>query len=119
VGIAGFSAVSDTRLQSLEKGRSLEVLKEVQAKYERHEALAKDVGTIYAGLGDKDQVFAGLKRTFRPAPVLCPESDGSFLSSPSAAIRVSPTCCGAWVYNHDVLRNGSTSFLPPSMIDDD
>jgi hypothetical protein len=40
----------------------LKLLKEVQARYERHEALGKDVAGIYAGLGDKDQVFIWLER---------------------------------------------------------
>jgi len=44
---------------------ALSVLKQVQAKYERHEALAKDVATIYAGLGDKDQVFVWLEKDFQ------------------------------------------------------
>jgi predicted Zn-dependent protease len=46
------------------KTEALTLLKEIQAKYERHEALAKDVAGIYAGLGDKDQVFVWLEKDF-------------------------------------------------------
>ncbi|HEU5239439.1 MAG TPA: tetratricopeptide repeat protein, partial [Pyrinomonadaceae bacterium] len=40
-------------------------LKEIQGKYEKHEALAVDVATVYAGLGDKDQAFAWLEKDFQ------------------------------------------------------
>ena len=46
------------------KTEALNLLKEIQAKYERHEALAKDVAGVYAGLGDKDQVFVWLEKDF-------------------------------------------------------
>jgi len=41
------------------------MLKEVQAKYERHEALGQDVAAVYAGLGDKDHVFTWLEKDFQ------------------------------------------------------
>jgi serine/threonine protein kinase/Flp pilus assembly protein TadD len=47
------------------KAEALSVLKQVQAKYERHEALGKDVAGIYAGLGDLDQVFVWLEKDFQ------------------------------------------------------
>jgi eukaryotic-like serine/threonine-protein kinase len=47
------------------KTEALTLLKEVQAKYERHEALAKDVAGIYAGLREKDQVFVWLEKDFQ------------------------------------------------------
>jgi eukaryotic-like serine/threonine-protein kinase len=47
------------------KAEALKLLKEVQAKYERHEALGKDVAAIYAGLGDKEQVFVWLEKDFQ------------------------------------------------------
>jgi tetratricopeptide (TPR) repeat protein len=47
------------------KAEALSVLKQVQAKYERHEALGKDVAGIYAGLGDSDQVFVWLEKDFQ------------------------------------------------------
>jgi TolB-like protein/Flp pilus assembly protein TadD len=43
---------------------ALAILKEVQGKYQKHEALAQDVAAIYAGLGDKDQAFAWLEKDF-------------------------------------------------------
>jgi len=44
---------------------ALSMLKEIQRKYERHEALAKDVAAAYAGLGDKDQAFVWLEKDFQ------------------------------------------------------
>jgi len=43
----------------------LSVLKQVQAKYEKNEALGKDVAGIYAGLADTDQVFVWLEKDFQ------------------------------------------------------
>ncbi len=43
---------------------ALAILKEVQGKYQKHEALGQDVAAIYAGLGDKDQAFAWLEKDF-------------------------------------------------------
>jgi TolB-like protein/Tfp pilus assembly protein PilF len=43
---------------------ALAILKELQEKYHKHEALAQDVAAIYAGLGDKDQAFAWLEKDF-------------------------------------------------------
>jgi TolB-like protein/Flp pilus assembly protein TadD len=43
---------------------ALAILKELQEKYQKHEALAQDVAAIYAGLGDKDQAFAWLEKDF-------------------------------------------------------
>ena len=60
LGSLGFGyAISGKRAQALT------VLKEIQAKYERHEALGKDVAGIYAGLGDMDQAFAWLEKDFQ------------------------------------------------------
>jgi TolB-like protein/Tfp pilus assembly protein PilF len=47
------------------KTEALTLLKEIQSKYERHEALAKDVAGVYAGLGEKDQVFVWLEKDFQ------------------------------------------------------
>lgn len=47
------------------RAEALTVVKEIQAKYERHEALGKDVAAVYAGLGDKDQAFAWLEKDFQ------------------------------------------------------
>jgi tetratricopeptide (TPR) repeat protein len=44
---------------------ALLILKELQAKYEKHEALAQDVASVYAGLGDKEQAFAWLEKGFQ------------------------------------------------------
>jgi serine/threonine protein kinase/tetratricopeptide (TPR) repeat protein len=43
---------------------ALAILKDLQEKYQKHEALAQDVAAIYAGLGDKDQAFAWLEKDF-------------------------------------------------------
>jgi eukaryotic-like serine/threonine-protein kinase len=41
------------------------VLKELEAKYENHEALGQDLAAVYAGLGENDQAFAWLERDFQ------------------------------------------------------
>ena len=41
------------------------VLKELEARYERHEALGGDVAAVYAGMGEKDQAFAWLEKGFQ------------------------------------------------------
>lgn len=47
------------------RDEALAVLKELQGKYEKKEALAQDVAAVYAGLGDKDQAFAWLEKGFK------------------------------------------------------
>jgi len=44
---------------------ALRILKEIQGKYERHEAVAADVAAVYAALEDKDQAFVWLERDFQ------------------------------------------------------
>jgi len=44
---------------------ALAILKELEAKYERHEALGQDLAAVYVGLEDKDQAFAWLERDFQ------------------------------------------------------
>jgi hypothetical protein len=47
------------------RDEALVILKELQGKYEKHEALAQDVASVYAGLGDKEQAFAWLEKGFQ------------------------------------------------------
>jgi TolB-like protein/Tfp pilus assembly protein PilF len=47
------------------RAEALAVLKELEAKYEQHEAIAQDIAAVYAGLGEKDQVFAWLEKDFQ------------------------------------------------------
>jgi TolB-like protein/Tfp pilus assembly protein PilF len=47
------------------RAEALNMLKEIQARHERHEAFGKDVAAVYAGLGDKDQVFVWLEKDFQ------------------------------------------------------
>jgi TolB-like protein/Tfp pilus assembly protein PilF len=47
------------------RAEALAVLKELEAKYERHEALGRDLAAVYAGLGEKDQAFAWLEKDFQ------------------------------------------------------
>jgi len=44
---------------------ALNVLKELEGKYEKHEAIAQDLAAVYAGLGEKDQAFAWLAKDFQ------------------------------------------------------
>ena len=48
-----------------QQAEALEVLKELEGKYQRHEAVGRDVGAVYAGLGDKDRAFAWLEKDFQ------------------------------------------------------
>ena len=43
---------------------ALDVLKEVEKKFEKGEAFATDIAAVYAALGDKDQAFAWLEKAF-------------------------------------------------------
>jgi serine/threonine-protein kinase len=47
------------------RAEALAILKELEAKYERHEVLGQDLAAVYAGLGDKDQAFAWLEKDFQ------------------------------------------------------
>ena len=60
-----FSSLGYVLAISGKKAEALKLLKEVQARYERREALGKDVAGIYAGLGDKGQVFIWLEKDFQ------------------------------------------------------
>ena len=44
------------------RGEALAVLKDLQARYEKHEAYGADAAAVYAGLGDRDQAFASLEK---------------------------------------------------------
>jgi serine/threonine-protein kinase len=44
---------------------ALAILREIQEKYDKHEALGLDMAAVYAGLGDKDQAFAWLENDFQ------------------------------------------------------
>jgi serine/threonine protein kinase/Flp pilus assembly protein TadD len=48
-----------------ERAEALAILKEIQEKYDKHEALGQDMAAVYAGLGDKDQAFAWLEKDFQ------------------------------------------------------
>jgi serine/threonine-protein kinase len=52
-------AVSGTRAEGLA------ILKELEGKYEKHEAIGQDLAAVYAGLGEKDQAFAWLEKDFQ------------------------------------------------------
>ena len=41
------------------------ILKELDDKYQKHEALAQDFAAVYAGLGETDQAFAWLEKDFQ------------------------------------------------------
>lgn len=46
------------------RGEALKILKELEERYTRREAGGIDVAAVYAGLGDKDQVFQWLEKDF-------------------------------------------------------
>jgi len=47
------------------RAEALAILKELEAKYGRHEVLGQDLAAVYAGLGDRDQAFAWLEKDFQ------------------------------------------------------
>lgn len=47
------------------RSEALDILQQLQAKYEKHEAFAADVGAVFAGLGDKDGAFTWLEKDFQ------------------------------------------------------
>jgi serine/threonine protein kinase/tetratricopeptide (TPR) repeat protein len=47
------------------RDEALAILKELQGKYEKHEAIGQDIASVYAGLGEKDQAFAWLEKGFQ------------------------------------------------------
>jgi TolB-like protein/Tfp pilus assembly protein PilF len=64
---------------------ALNVLKELEGKYEKHEAIGQDLATVSAGLGEKEQAFAWLEKDFQAH------------SGPLAWIR--------WIAPFDLLRS--------------
>ena len=47
------------------RAEALAILKELEERYARHEAIGMYLAGVYAGLGDKDQAFAWLERNFQ------------------------------------------------------
>jgi Flp pilus assembly protein TadD len=47
------------------RSEALAILKELEGKYARQEAVGKDLATVYAGLGEKDRAFAWLEKDFQ------------------------------------------------------
>jgi len=58
-------AIALDRHYVLAYAEALAILKELQGKYEKREALAQDLAVIYVGLGEKDQAFAWLEKGFQ------------------------------------------------------
>lgn len=46
------------------RAEALRILKELEERYAKREALGQDLAGVYSGLGDKDQAFAWLERGF-------------------------------------------------------
>jgi TolB-like protein/Tfp pilus assembly protein PilF len=44
---------------------ALAILKDLETKYERHEALGQDLAAVYVGLGDNDKALAWLEKDFQ------------------------------------------------------
>ena len=47
------------------RAEALAVLKELEEKYAKHEAIGQYLAVVYSGLGDKDQAFAWLEKDFQ------------------------------------------------------
>jgi hypothetical protein len=52
--------------------RARAILKKLEEKYGRREALGQHVACLYAALGDKDQAFAWLEKDFQARSGLLP-----------------------------------------------
>ena len=55
------------------RAEALQILKELEEKYARREAIGLHLAGIYTGLGDKDQAFAWLEVNFQQQGGLLPE----------------------------------------------
>ena len=47
------------------RAEALASIKELNERYDKHEALGQDVASVYAGLGERDQAFAWLEKDFQ------------------------------------------------------
>ena len=47
------------------RAEALAILKDLEVKYENHQAIAQDFAAVYAGLGEKDRAFAWLEKDFQ------------------------------------------------------
>ena len=45
--------------------KALAVVKELEEKYAKHEAIGQNLARVYANLGNKDQAFAWLEKDFQ------------------------------------------------------
>jgi hypothetical protein len=48
-----------------EESHGAAILKELEEKYDRREALGQNLAGVYAALGEKDQAFAWLEKDFQ------------------------------------------------------
>ena len=47
------------------RAEAMAIIKELEAKYARKEAIGQDIAAVYAGLGDKDEAFEWLEKDFQ------------------------------------------------------
>ena len=47
------------------RDEALKIAKELEAKFNTHEAVGQDIASVYAGLGDNDRAFAWLEKDFQ------------------------------------------------------
>src|SRR5213078_85027 len=72
LGFLGFAlAITGKRKEALA------ILKELQVRYEKHEAIAQDIAVVYTGLGDQDNAFVWLEKVFAIAAASWEESGGN------------------------------------------
>jgi eukaryotic-like serine/threonine-protein kinase len=55
------------------RGETLQILKELEDRYVRREALGMNLASVYTGLGDNDQAFAWLEKDFQQRSGLLPQ----------------------------------------------
>ena len=56
--------ISIRQAPASKQAEAIAVIKELEAKYERKEAIGQFIAAAYMGLGEKDKVFAWLEKDF-------------------------------------------------------
>jgi len=74
------------------QAEAIAVIKELEAKYERKEAIGQFIAAAYMGLGEKDKVFAWLEKDFEARNGKLGKSAGKFNLKLSVTTRDSRIC---------------------------
>lgn len=64
------------------RAEALAIVKELEERYAKHEALGSHIASVYAGLGERDQAFAWLEKDFQARSGLLPNIFFSYTYEP-------------------------------------